>query len=59
MTKQTKKILEQKCDQCQKSFSVWADGLDSDLEQTEEMKNHSRNYCPACVAIRNLPDKLT
>jgi len=51
MTKQEKEKLKVKCDWCKKKFMVWADGLDPDFEKTDDMKNHTENYCPVCDLI--------
>lgn len=52
MTKEQKNKIKIKCEQCKKTFMVWADGLDPDVEKTEDMKNHKSNYCPVCELIK-------
>jgi len=52
--KRSKKELKEKCQKCKADFIIWVDGLDSDVEKTEDMKSHSKNYCPVC----NMAEKL-
>lgn len=53
MTLREKNMLKQKCEQCKKNFNVWVEGLDSDVEKTEDMKSHVKNYCPACLILKS------
>ncbi len=52
MTLKEKNMLKQKCEECKKNIKVWVEGLDSDVEKTEEMLTHAENYCPACLFFR-------
>ena len=51
MIKQEKEKMKAKCERCKTNFMVWADGLDPDFEKTDDIKNHTENYCPACSII--------